>query len=74
MNGRFISCMKSEMNHRLETRAMSHENPISVPQLNVDKAHKTLGCWVCPIMNQKKKIKELKKWCMKWVQRVTCPF
>ena len=74
INGRSVPCMKSEINHSLETRAAFHENPVSVPQLDVDEAHKTLGSWVCPIMNPEKQIIELKKMCRKWVQRVMGSF
>ena len=62
------------MHDILQTKASFTEEPVMVPQLEVDVSHKTLGCWVCPVMDQKKQILELEKLCVKWVQRVTGSF
>ena len=64
----------SEINATISTKPSFTEEHVQVPQLEVDKAHKTLGCWVCPTMNQEKQIYELKKLCINWVQRVSGSF
>jgi len=47
---------------------------IPVPQSEVDVPHKTLGCWVCPLLDQSVQGSELNKMCVKWVQRVAGSF
>jgi hypothetical protein len=74
VKGIAIPCTAEEINEILQTRASFAENKVPVPQLEVDVAHKTLGCWVCPLLNQTKQVDELKKLCVKWVQRVTGSF
>jgi len=41
-----------------------------VPRYEVDEAHKTLGCWVSPSLDQTKQKEEVIKKCEQWVQRV----
>ena len=58
----------------LKTRPSFEDLAQLVPRFEIDKAHKTLGCWVCPSLDQSKQKNEMIKCCKKWVERVKTSF
>ena len=53
-NGKAIMKRIYEESGILKTKSSHSSKPEIVPRYEVDQSHKTLGCWVNPIMNQRK--------------------
>jgi len=70
IQGRAEMLKKSEIEGEIRTRFGYGFPKEVVPRYEVDEAHKTLGCWVSPSLNQTKQKEEVIKKCEQWVQRV----
>ena len=60
-NGRAEMMSNIEIEGIINTRDGHDSIPQIVPRFEVTAEHKTLGCYVCPTMNQTKQKKELIK-------------
>ena len=68
--GKAIMKKISELEGELRTKSSFQTTPELVPRYEVDKSHKTLGCWVCPSMCQKRQKQDLMQKCESWVKQV----
>ena len=73
-NGKAIMKRIYEESGTLRTQSSYQSEPEIVPRYEIDKSHKTLGCWVNPMMNKKKQKEDLIKKCEIWVQRVATSY
>ena len=73
-NGKAIMKRMHEEIGILRTKSSHQSKPEIVPRYEVDKSHKTLCCWVNPMMNQNKQKGDLINICEKWVQRVAASY
>jgi hypothetical protein len=73
-NGKAIMKRIYEEPGILRTKSSHSSKPETVPRYEVNQSHKTLGCWVNPMMDQKKQKEDLIIKCEKWVQRVAASY